>query len=234
MNITYTKLKLSLCIAVVLLLFVSCSKEHKTNSYYFSRGTPLRENHPKNTKIVFPELVISNGKNEKRLSFPLGAEIWKDKKDSGCLIVKYMDKRFAAFGSDAYAFVDMDTLEVLTVVTDVIYEIDSYSDDYLIGVQRLPEHADYTDDVGDTEYEDSGRLLFIIKFDYKNRRFQRINVLSGPELPDGNQILTEEDAKNYKRKFHVNNGVLYFEKDNTVRNYPLPEIIKRINKFKFL
>jgi hypothetical protein len=167
MKLNKKKLKSGIFITwVALLFFCNCAGKPKAFSYNFRKGSPLRKHLSEDVKIELPVFTISNGKDEKKISFPIGTEIWKDKKGFGCLIVKYMDKRFAAFGSEAYSFIDINNLEVFTVVTDVIYEIDSQSDDYLIGIQRIPKNVDYLDVFGDSEYGDSYQILFIIRFDY--------------------------------------------------------------------
>jgi hypothetical protein len=234
MKLNKKKLKSGIFITwVALLFFCNCAGKPKAFSYNFRKGSPLRKHLSEDVKIELPVFTTSNGKDEKKISFPIGTEIWKDKKGFGCLIVKYMDKRFAAFGSEAYSFIDINNLEVFTVVTDVIYEIDSQSDDYLIGIQRIPKNVDYLDVFGDSEYGDSYQILFIIRFDYIHRRYQRINILSGSTLPDSNQILSQEDLENYKNKFYVQNGILYYEKDKSKRQFLLSDFQKKSHKYKY-
>ena len=181
----------------------------------------------KDFKFEFPELTISNGKSSKRFVFPLGTIIWKDKKEKGSIIVRYMDKRFSAFGSDAYALIDFINLDVITIVTDVIYEIESHNDEYLIGIQRIPKEVDYLDDSDDTDYNNSCQVLFVIKIDFKNRKFLRLNILTSSALPDNNQVFSQNESESIKSKFYVNDGILYYKKGDTIRRFILSDFNKK-------
>lgn len=209
-------------------LFSSCNNSSQAQySYHFKKGSILRLNYPKDFKFEFPELTISNGKSSKRFVFPLGTIIWKDKKEKGSIIVRYMDKRFSAFGSDAYALIDFINLDVITIVTDVIYEIESHNDEYLIGIQRIPKEVDYLDDFDDIDYNNSCQVLFVIKIDFKNRKFLRLNILTSSALPDNNQVFSQNESESIKSKFYVNDGILYYKKGDTIRRFILSDFNKK-------
>ncbi len=122
------KKKILILSLLPILFFPNCAQKsiNMTDvTYHLSKGTPLRKNFPNDFKKEYPILTISHGKQTTKFKLPLGTTVWQNKSNFGFLVLKYMDKRFAAFGSDAFLFVDLTENKMFTIVTDVIFEEDN-------------------------------------------------------------------------------------------------------------
>jgi len=188
----------------------------------FTPGTPLRKLMPAGMKVEMPKLTCVRGRQKETLVLPLGATIWRDCAEQGFLVLRYMDKRFAAFGSDTYILVDMYGRAVLRMVGDVVHVVPGAPDGFLVGVQRIPTACDGLDPGGGTDYSAHTKVLFVIRLEDRNRRYARINVRTGPDLPDGNESFGE-GKDGAVPSVCIRSGVLHYEWKGVPRTFRFGE-----------
>ncbi|MCP4155177.1 MAG: HEAT repeat domain-containing protein [bacterium] len=217
-----------LCFGLLNSLAAAHQTGHKV-TYKYEKGSDLLKLFPKGYKIIKPVLTIFDDNQETRFEFSVGAGIVIDQSHQGYLVIKYMDRRFSAYGSHAFEMVDLERKEVFPVVTDVIYEVETGRDDLLIGVQRIAKKADLifdgTFENADNEYYESTNVLFVIKFDFEAGRYYRTNIVTGAHLPDGNLLFERGNEKGWTRLYSVKNNSLHYSVDQCAkitRQYPLP------------
>ena len=206
---------------------LSSSAAYAGSRYDFDSGSIHRPSYPSDYKIKQPVLTIHNERGESKLNFPLGAEIYKDKSDDGYLLVKFPDKRFAAFLTFGIDLVDLKRSKKIPVVRGVVYEVDSKRDDAIITVRRIPLKGEMFVKSG-INYNDNVKVLSVTKLDYSIGRFWSVDIISGAHLPDINHIEfdNETEIERIRKKFHVDGGTLFYALDRdgkTVHEYVFAE-----------
>lgn len=160
---------------------------------------------------VASRLEILRDGNPLEIVFPPGADVWRDASARGYLVVSFMDRRFAAFGSTGLDFVDLETGRRVPLLRGMVWEAPDTPPDVLVGVRRVPREAPVLTGGLDTAYADAVFELFVLSFDPSSVRWVIVPIRTALWLPDANQPYLPGELP--PLLVRVEGGVLFVARD---------------------